>query len=346
MDQPVEVTRAEHSSGALRQIASRLRDGRGVRRLLAIALVLDGQSRAEAAAACGMDRQILRDWLLRDNARGVAGLSNQPIPGRPPHLSDAQMAELKQGALDGPDLDRHGVMRWRCVDLQREIKQRFKISAHVATAGKWLGTLNLTRLQARPAHPGKDADDEAAFKNTSATLSAAPWPRDTAARPERSGSKMVEGRRPSAASVSQGTLGAVWARLAKGSGRRSRMQWQGEGERGSCPVAERDCRRDRAYVFGAVRPARAAGEALIMPSVNIEAMTLHLRQISARVVPGAHAALVLDGAAWHRTGGALAVPDTATLVRLAPYSPELNPLGKRPGIPARQHAEHNGLGEL
>ena len=106
----------------------------------------------------------------------------------------------------------------------------------------------------------------------------------------------------------QGTLGAVWA------------------ERGSCPVAERDCRRDWAYVFGAVCPARAVGEALVMPSVNIDAMNLHLRQISNRVAPGAHAALILDGAGWHRMGGALAVPDNVTLVRLPPYSPELNPV--------------------
>ena len=61
----------------------------------------------------------------------------------------------------------------------------------------------------------------------------------------------------------QGTLGAVWA------------------ERGSCPVAERDCRRDWAYVFGAVCPARAVGEALVMPSVNIDAMNLHGKRCSA-----------------------------------------------------------------
>ena len=63
-----------------------------------------------------------------------------------------------------------------------------------------------------------------------------------------------------------------------------------------------------------------------MPSVNIDAMNLHLRQISNRVAPGAHAALILDGAGWHRTGGALVVPDNVTLVRLPPYSPELNPV--------------------
>ena len=182
MGRPVEITRTEHSSGALRQIASRLRDGRVVRRLLATALVLDGQSRAEAAAACGMDRQILRDWLLRYNAQGVAGLSNHPIPGRPPHPTDAQTAELKQVVLDGPDLDQHGVVRWRCVDLQREISRRFEVSAHVAMVGKWLGKLNLTRLQARPAHPGQDAGDEAAFKKTSATSFATLLLHDTAAR--------------------------------------------------------------------------------------------------------------------------------------------------------------------
>ena len=83
-----------------------------------------------------------------------------------------------------------------------------------------------------------------------------------------------------------------------------------------------------------------------MPSANIEAMTLHLRQISGRAAPGAHAALVLDGAGWHRTGGALVVPDTITLVRLPPYSPELNPVENVWEYLRRQQAEHNGLGEL
>jgi hypothetical protein len=91
-------------------------------------------------------------------------------------------------------------------------------------------------------------------------------------------------------------------------------------------VAPRDCRREWAYIFGAVCPDRAVGAALVLPSVNIEGMNKHLEEISIRVAKGAHAALVVDGAGWHRTGGALKVPNNITLIALPPYSPELNPV--------------------
>ena len=126
---------------------------------------------------------------------------------------------------------------------------------------------------------------------------------------ERSDSKNIEVWFQDEARVGQqGTLVYVWA------------------ERGSCPVATRDCRRNWAYIFGAVCPERAVGEALVMPFVNIEAMNRHLQQISRRVAFGAHAALIVDGAGWHRPGGELIIPDNITLIRLPPYCPELNPI--------------------
>ena len=64
-----------------------------------------------------------------------------------------------------------------------------------------------------------------------------------------------------------------------------------------------------------------------MPAVNTEAMNEHLMEISAQVANGAHAVLVLDGAGWHQTGGALRVPANVTLLHLPPYAPELNPVG-------------------
>ena len=88
----------------------------------------------------------------------------------------------------------------------------------------------------------------------------------------------------------------------------------------------RDCRRQWAYLFGAVCPVRAVGAALVMPAVNIEAMNKHLQEISKQVALDAHAALVVDGAGWHRTGGELKVPDNITLLPLPPYCPELNPI--------------------
>ena len=94
--------------------------------------------------------------------------------------------------------------------------------------------------------------------------------------------------------------------------------------RGTRPAAVRDTRHDSAYLFGAICPERAVGAAIIMPSVNSEAMSEHLMEISSQVAEGAHAAVLCDGAGWHQLGERLSVPDNITLVPLPPYSPELN----------------------
>lgn len=95
-------------------------------------------------------------------------------------------------------------------------------------------------------------------------------------------------------------------------------------KKGSCPVMVRDNRHDTAYLFGAICPARAVGAAVITPAVNTECMNLHLAEISTQVAPGAIAAVICDGAGWHKAGGALRVPGNLLLIPLPPYSPELN----------------------
>lgn len=163
----VAVTRRDVSAVELRQAASRLRDGAVVRRVLALAMILDGASRQQAAKACGMDRQTLRDWVHRYNEQGLAGLSDRPHRGRPARLSADQMAELKALVLAGPDRERHGVVRWRCIDLRGEITRRFSVELHERSVGKLLRKLGLVRLQPRPYHPKKDAVAQEAFKKTS-----------------------------------------------------------------------------------------------------------------------------------------------------------------------------------
>ena len=74
MGQPVEITRLEHSASELRAFAAKIKDAAIARRLLALALVLEGHSRELAATMNGMTRQTLRDWVHRYNAEGVAGL--------------------------------------------------------------------------------------------------------------------------------------------------------------------------------------------------------------------------------------------------------------------------------
>ena len=167
MGKPLAITRTEHAAADLRAFAAKSRDGAQVRRLLALAFILDGHSRTEAAERAGMERQTLRDWVHRYNAEGVAGLRSSHGPGMPPSLTAAQMAELKAIVLKGPDAEKHGVVRWRCVDLREEVARRFTVTVTERTIGKWLRKLDLTRLQPRPFHPKKDEAAQSAFKKTS-----------------------------------------------------------------------------------------------------------------------------------------------------------------------------------
>ena len=167
MGSAVKVARADHTAADLRGLAARTRDVAQSRRLLAIAMVLEGCSRLDAARQAGMDRQTLRDWVHRYNEAGVDGLISKPLPGPEPKLSEAQMQELRALVVAGPDPATHEVVRFRCIDLRDEVSQRFGVVVTERTVGKWLRKLKLTRLQPRPYHPKKDSAAEENFKKTS-----------------------------------------------------------------------------------------------------------------------------------------------------------------------------------
>ena len=115
----VEIARTDLTATQLRTEAGKTKDGRAARRMLAIALVLEGADRATAARTCGMDRQIHRDWVHRYNAEGLARLVNRNSPGRPARLSPDQKSDLAALVEAGPDPERDGVVRWRRIDLKR-----------------------------------------------------------------------------------------------------------------------------------------------------------------------------------------------------------------------------------
>jgi transposase len=157
----------EYSAAGLRELAVRSRDTAQSRRLLAIAMVLDGSSREDAARQAGMDRQTLRDWVHRYNDLGTDGLISRCAPGRARKLTAAQMQEFRALVVEGPDPAVHHVARWRCVDLRDEVARRFGVTVQERAIGKWLRKLGLTRLQPRPVHPKKDPAAAEAFKKTS-----------------------------------------------------------------------------------------------------------------------------------------------------------------------------------
>ena len=167
MAQALTVTRTDHEASELRSAARHCGEAAQACRLLAIALVLEGATRTEAAEQTGMERQTLRDWVHRYNDLGIDGLKSRRSAGRTPALTATQKDELLALVLKGPDPEVHGVARWRCCDLRDEIERRFSVEVHVSTVGKWLNQLGLTRLQPRPCHPRKDPAAEEAFKKTS-----------------------------------------------------------------------------------------------------------------------------------------------------------------------------------
>jgi transposase len=160
----IAITRTDLSSSQLRVEASRSKNARVTRRILAIAMVLDGHSRETAAEACAMDRQTLRDWVLRYNDYGLAGLSDHPHPGRLPSLTAEQEAEVVTWVETGPDLAKDGVVRWRRIDLRERIKDRFGVVFHERSIGKLLRRLNFRRISVRPQHPETDEAAQEAFK--------------------------------------------------------------------------------------------------------------------------------------------------------------------------------------
>jgi len=164
----IVITRTNLTGSELRAAAARSRDAQAARRMLALALVLEGVDRKTAAETCGMDRQTLRDWVHRYNAEGLAGLSNHRGGSRPRRLDPDQVSELVAWLEAGPDPAMDGVVRWRRQDLKRRIATRFGVELHERTVGKYLAALGYRRLSVRPRHPRTDPEAQEAFKKASA----------------------------------------------------------------------------------------------------------------------------------------------------------------------------------
>jgi len=161
------AVRSDVTSGAIRRLAQRAKNAAQARRLLAIAAVLDGASRGEAAKASGMDRQTLRDWVIRFNAEGPEGLINKPSPGAPSKLSKKHKAFLARIVDEGPIPAIHGVVRWRACDLIMLLYEEFGLSVSDDTVYRALKALGFSHVSARPRAYKQSADAIEAFKKTS-----------------------------------------------------------------------------------------------------------------------------------------------------------------------------------
>jgi transposase len=163
--------RSNYTGDDLRRLARRSDEADQTRRLLALAVILDGGSRGEAARTGGVGLQVIRDWVLRFNAGGPEALKTRKAPGKTPILSDDQRAALAKAVEEGPRPYLDGVVRWRLADLALWLHEEFGVSISPDTVGRELRAMGYAKLTARPQHHAQDEDAIVAFKKTSAISS-------------------------------------------------------------------------------------------------------------------------------------------------------------------------------
>jgi transposase len=159
--------RTDFDADALRAIARTTKDGPQARRLLALAAIYDGGTRTEAARIGGVTVQIVRDWVVKFNAHGPAGLVNRKPPGQPSKLTDTHRAALVARVDEGPIPAIHGVVRWRLVDRIQWVWEEFRITISKQTLSRELRAMTYRKLSARPRHHAKSEAAVSAFRKTS-----------------------------------------------------------------------------------------------------------------------------------------------------------------------------------
>ena len=156
-----------HGGPSLRVLARKTKDGAQARRLLSLAAIYEGGTRTQAAAIGSVTLQIVRDWVLKFNAQGPAGLIDCKPPGQPSRLNGMHRAALVRAIEDGPIPAIHGVVRWRLIDLYQWLWEEFRVSIAKPTLSRELRAIGYRKLAARPRHHAQAEGAIEAVKKTS-----------------------------------------------------------------------------------------------------------------------------------------------------------------------------------
>lgn len=290
----------DRSATELRLLARLQKAVKTALRLLGIAHILDGCGRAEAAALVGLTPLSLARAVKRYNAEGVAGLQDRKGSGRPRKLTAAQDAELKQLVLAGPE-DKKACTEFRLRDIVGVVERKWGIRLSVESVRTRLHAMKVKKLVCRPLHHKADPAAQAAFK--------AQWPEKLA---------KIAADHPEATQIE------LWVQDETRVGQKAKVgrRWAGKG---SSPRVLVHGGFKSVWLFGAFCPERDIGVAILVESVSAEAMNAHPAAISQAVLPGHHAAVLIDNAGFHAKAKKLVVPANLTLVPIPAHSPELNP---------------------
>ena len=218
-----------------------------------------------------MDRQTLRDWVIRFNQQGPEGLINIPSPGAPAKLKAEHKAFLARIVEDNPVPAIHGVVRSRACDLIMQLHEKFGLSVSDDTI--YRAALHQPRLLAsQRAAAGVQAG-----------------PRRNRGVQKNFAARVADIRQ----TLPPDTPIEVWFQDEMRVGQKNKLTYRW-ARTGSRPPAVHDQRTQSTYLFGAVCPEQGKGSGLVLPVCNAEAMQLHLDDIAAKVAPRAHAILIFD----------------------------------------------------
>ena len=269
------------------------------KRMRIIILALEGWTAPAIATAVGLSRRICQRWVARYNEQGLAGLEDRRGRGPGLSLDEPQQAAVRERIDAGPtpeDL----VCTLRGRDVRRILAEGFGVVRSLSTVYRLLHRLGYSCLRPRPGHRKSDPEQAAVFKRE--------WPERLRQIAEaHPGERLRVYLQDESRFGQQGTNTNVWA------------------PKGSRPTAVRQTEYKSLWVIGAVCPDTGHAEGLLSPTLNTAIVNTFLEQFARTVPEGEHAVMVWDGAGFH-TSNSLAVPDNVTLVRLPPYSPELNPI--------------------
>jgi transposase len=159
--------REDFDAAQLRREARQSKDSGQARRLLALAAIYDGSTRTQAAKIGGVTLQIVRDWVMKFNARGPSGLIAGKAPGQTPRLTAEHRAALARMVEDGPIPAVHGVVRWRLIDLCQWVFEEFKVAVSTQTMSRELRAMDYRKLSARPRHHAQATGAIEDFKKVS-----------------------------------------------------------------------------------------------------------------------------------------------------------------------------------
>jgi len=268
-------------------------------RYQAVSLAHAGRTAEDIAAVLGCSRRAVQQWVARYNDGGPDALRERPHTGRPPRLPAEQVDRLKL-RLAEPPRPEDGVCALRGADIRRILEREFGLAMSLRGVYVLLDRIGHSSLMPRPQHKDADEEVQAIFKEVVLDQL-------QAIAESHPGRTMEIFFQDEARFGQQGTITRVWA------------------PRGSRPRAVRQTQYTYLFVLVAVCAATGMASALIMPELNTAVVNLFLEQFAGERPSGVHAVLIWDGAGSH-TAGALVVPANVSLIRLPPYSPELNPI--------------------